>query len=170
MRYFLILLIFTTKILAKEGIEVIRPVYKNILELKIVRAEVDSFETYLLKNYNGREMNLVCANNLVYKNRQAFIIYRNFYGETVNRFVIEDNRVCYDMAKFIESSSFGVDEDRPFLISLSKSDLKVRKITYPKIDPYADSGIELDLLPKKDIPVRFKKKKTDLKVPGKRLF
>ncbi len=164
MYYILFTLIFLTQVFASGGTEVIRPVYKNILKLKIVRVEVDSFETYLLKNYNGREMTLVCANNLIYKNRQAFIIYRNFYGETVNRFTIEDNRICYDLAKFIESSSFGVDEDRPFLITLSKNDLKVRKITYPNIDPYAESGIELDLLPKEDIPIRVKKKKIELKV------
>lgn len=134
------------------ALEIIKHEFKDEIQLKIIRVVPDGFETYSLHNQNGREMTLVCAQNKFYENNsQAFIEYRNFYNEVAGRFIIESNIVCKDMAKFIESAHSAVDEWKPFLIKLSKKQMKVIKIVYPTIDPLSDSGDVNDLLPKKRI-------------------
>lgn len=134
--------------------EVIRPIFNQKINLVIVRAEPDSFETYALMNHNGREMTLVCARNHVYDdNKKAMIRYRNFYGEEVGDFTIESNQVCKDMGKFIESASAGVDRERPFYITLNSKSLSVEKIVYPRVNPYLDEGDINDLLPKERVYV-----------------
>lgn len=134
------------------GLEVIRPVFKEKIVLRIVRAIPDSFEAYSLVNHNGREMTLVCAKNRVYDNNpKALIEYRNFYNEKAGNFTIESNQVCKDMALFIERAHYGIDEQRPFIITLNTYKMEVEKIVYPKIDPMSDSGDEKDLYPKKEI-------------------
>lgn len=138
--------------LSLHALEVVKPVFKKDIVLKIVRAIPDGFETYSLTNDNGREMTLVCAKNKFYgNNSQAFIEYRNFYNLNAGNFIIDHNSVCKDMGKFIEATHFGIDEQRPFIISLSTKLMKVQKIVYPRIDPHADSGDERDLYPKKEI-------------------
>jgi len=133
------------------SIEVIKPVFKDKIILKIVRATPDSFESYSLINHNGREMMLVCANNRVYDNNsKAMIEYRNFYNLIAGYFTIESNQICKDMAKFIESAHYGIDGNKPFVISLDTKKMIVEKIVYPNIDPLAASGDEADLLPKHD--------------------
>lgn len=57
-----------TSFSAFSALEVIKPVYKEKIILRITRAIPDSFEAYSMTNYNGREMMLVCANNRVYDN------------------------------------------------------------------------------------------------------
>lgn len=134
------------------ALEVVKPVYKEKIVLKIVRAIPDSFETYALTNHNGREMVLVCAKNRFYENNpKAMIEYRNFYNEKAGNFIIESDAVCKDMAKFIEQAHYGIDEQRPFIINLSTSKMQVEKIVYPRIDPMSDSGDEKDLYPKKEV-------------------
>lgn len=49
---------------------VVRPKFKGIIQLKIVRAIPESIETYSLTNHNGREMTLVCAQNNAYENNK----------------------------------------------------------------------------------------------------
>jgi len=140
-----------------NAIEVIRPVFKEKIILRIVRAIPDSFESYSLTNSNGREMMLVCAHNRVYDNNsKAFIEYRNFYNLIAGNFIIESNQVCKDMAKFIESVHYGIDENKPFIIALNTQKMTVDKIIYPHIDSMAQDGDEQDLMPKKDIRA-FKK-------------
>ncbi len=147
--YILFLISFTS---VSHALEVIKPVFKTKIVLRIVRAIPDSFEAYSLTNANGREMMLVCAKNRVYDNNpKAMIEYRNFYNLIAGYFTIEENQVCKDMAKFIESAHYGVDQNKPFIITLDTQKMRVDKIVYPKIDPYADDGDEQDLLPKKDI-------------------
>lgn len=141
------------------ALEVIKFEHKSKLELKIIRAEPESFETYSLINHNGREMILVCANNRVYDdNKKAFIEYRNFYNEIAGNFELESNQVCLDIGKFIESAAAGVSEEKPFLITLNTKNLKVEKVEFPKIDPFADEGDVKDLLPRsiivKEKPVK----------------
>ena len=131
---------------------VIKPVTKEKIILRIVRAIPDSFEAYSLTNHNGREMMLVCAKNRVYDNNpKAMIEYRNFYNEIAGNFTIESNVVCKDMAKFIESAHYGIDEQRPFIITLDTTKMSVEKIVYPRIDPMNDTGDIKDLFPKKSI-------------------
>ncbi len=150
-------LLFLLSVLKVNAIEVIRPVFKEKIILKIVRAIPDSFESYSLTNSNGREMMLVCAQNRVYDNNpKAFIEYRNFYNLIAGNFTIESNQICKDMAKFIESAHYGVDDNKPFIITLNTQKMTVDKIVYPKIDTMAQDGDEQDLLPKKDIRA-FKK-------------
>ncbi len=157
------LLAFISQVFA---LEVVRPEYKDKIHLRIIRAEPDSFETYTLLNYNGREMTLVCANNRVYDNNpQPIIRYRNFFGEEVGDFQLESEQVCREMGKFIESASFGIDEKRPFLITLSTKHLNVEKIEYPNVDPYSDDGNINDLLPKKKIFIRSQVKPKKLLKP-----
>ena len=152
----LLLLLITFNAFA---LEVIRPEIHSIIELKIVRAEPDSFETYALTNHNGREMVLICAKNRVYDhNAKAMIEYRNYYNVIVGYFTIEDNSVCKDMGRFIEAASSGIDETRPFLIRLNTRNSKVEKIVYPKINIYADEGKIEDLLPKNTVPVKAEDK------------
>ncbi len=135
-----------------HALEVIKPVTKEKIILKIVRAIPDSFEAYSLTNHNGREMMLVCAKNRVYDNNpQAMIEYRNFYNEKAGNFIIESNVICKDMARFIEQAHYGIDEQRPFLITLNTHKMSVEKIVYPRIDPMSDSGDEKDLYPKKEV-------------------
>lgn len=130
--------------------EVIRPALPKKIVLKIVRAIPDGFETYSLTNHNGREMVLVCAQNRVYENNpNAFIEYRNFFNEIAGQFKIEKNLVCKDMAKFIEQAHHGIDQTRPFVISLNVEKMSVEKIVYPMINPLADKGDINDLYPKK---------------------
>ena len=133
-------------------LEVIKPVFKPNIILKIVRAIPEGFETYALTNSNGREMTLVCAHNRVYENNpKALIEYRNFYNLIAGNFTIESNSVCKDMAKFIESAHYGIDDNRFFVITLSTEKMTVEKIVYPKIDRFSDKGNEQDLYPKKEI-------------------
>ncbi len=134
------------------GLEVIKPVYKEKIILRIVRAIPDSFEAYSLTNHNGREMMLVCAKNRVYDNNpKAMIEYRNFYNERAGNFTIESDVICKDMGRFIEQAHYGIDEQRPFIIHLDTTKMSVEKIVYPRIDPMSDSGDEKDLYPKKEI-------------------
>ena len=149
MSLYLPALLFVTSVFA---LEVIRPQHSEKILLKIVRAQPDSFETYTLTNHNGREMDLVCAKNRVHDNNpKAFIRYRNYYNEIAGDFTIDDDGVCKEMGKFIETSSYGIDEQRPFLILLSTKKMNVEKIKYPNIDPYADKGDVKDLLPKSPV-------------------
>lgn len=142
--------------------EVIKPVVDRKIELRIVRAEPDSFETYTLMNHNGREMLLVCAGNRVYDNNpKAFIQYRNYYNEIAGEFTLADNKACLEMGKFIEQSSFGVSESHPFVIRLSTKSLKVERIVYPKLDPFIDRGTHRDLLPRAPIYVPDEDSKED---------
>lgn len=141
------------------ALEVIRPIYKNKIHLKVIRAEADSFSTYNLMNHNGREMLLVCSNNRVYDNNPLPIIkYRNFFGEEAGDFILESEEVCQEMGRLIEKASFGIDERRPFLITLSTKDQRVERIVYPSVDPYSDTGEIEDLLPKERVFIRSKAK------------
>jgi hypothetical protein len=139
------------------GLEVIKHEFKEKIQLRIERAEPGSFESYGLINHNGQEMTLVCANNRVYDNNsKAIIKYKNFYGQEVGDFQIKSNQACLEMGKFIEAASFGIDENRPFLITLNTKNLLVEKIIYPNIDPYLDKGDINDLYPKKRIFINTK--------------
>lgn len=131
------------------ALEIIKKEFRTEIQLKIVKAGPDSFETYSLINHNGKEMILVCANNRVYdNNKKPFIEYRNFYNEIAGNFELESNEACLDMGKFIESAHYAISEEKPFLITLSVKNLKVKKIEYPGIDSFADEGELKDLLPK----------------------
>lgn len=132
-----------------SALVVVKHQYPRKIELKIVRAEEDSFSTFVLTNHNSREMVLVCKGNRVYDdNPQAMIEYRNYYNEIAGNFILEDNDVCLDIGRFIETSHFGIDESRPFLITLNTKTMKVDKIVYPKIDQFADEGTMQDLFSK----------------------
>ena len=118
------------------AMEVIKFEPRKLIELRIIRAEPDSFETYSLMNFNGREMTLVCANNITYdKNAKAFIEYRNFYNEIAGRFEIEDNKACLELGRFIENVHSAISEEHPF----------------------TDVGEIKDLLPKQIIPIKDEK-------------
>ena len=144
--FFLFFLVF----FEAQALEVIKYESKLRIELKIVRAEPDSFETYTLLNHNGREMVLVCAKNRVYEdNKKAFLEYKNYYQEVVAHFTLESNEVCLDMGKYIENVHSAISAEQPFLISLNTKNLKVEKIVYPQIDLFADEGKQADLLPVK---------------------
>lgn len=148
-RVLIIALVFVSTTL--HAIEVVKPVFKKELILKIVRAIPDGFETYSLTNQNGREMTLICAKNKFYENNsQAYIEYKNFYNLNAGNFIIDNNSVCKDMGKFIEAAHYGIDEQRPFIISLNTASMKVEKIVYPRINPLDDRGDEKDLYPKKE--------------------
>lgn len=135
-----------------EAIEVVKREFSEKLILKIVRVTPDGFEEYSLSNHNGREMTLVCAKNRFHDNNpKAFIEYRNFLNEPAGEFVIENNEICKDMAKFIEQAHAAVDEERPFIITLNKRTKLVEKIVYPNVDPLSDKGRVQDLYLKKDI-------------------
>ncbi len=139
------------------ALEVVKYESKDKIVLKIIRAETESFETYTLLNHNGREMTLVCANNRVYDNNPLpFIRYRNFFGEEVGDFTLESEDVCKDMAKFIEVASYGVDEKRAFIITLSTKTMSVDQVVFPKVDIFADDGNIRDLLPKRRIFIQGK--------------
>jgi hypothetical protein len=160
-----ILLLLT--VFSAHALEVVKPEFNKTIELKIVRAEPDSFETYTLTNHNGREMVLICAKNKVYdENPKAMIEYRNYYNIVVGYFTIEDDKVCKDMGRFIEATSSGISESKPFVINLNTKTQKVDKIVYPKIDIYDDEGTFEDLLPKAPVFIKEKKKepKQEIKV------
>lgn len=145
----MLLLIFLSFFKAHAALEVVKYEPTKHIQLKIVRADPESFETYSLMNHNGREMTLVCANNRVYDNNpKAFIEYRNFYNELVGNFTIESNQVCLDMGRFIENVHSAISEEHPFVINLNVKNGKVEKIVYPKVDPFTDKGDVKDLLPK----------------------
>lgn len=145
-----VLLILSFNALA---LEVVRPAFESQLVLKIIRVSPDEFGTYALTNHNYREMTLTCADNIAYDhNKKPILEYRNYYNEIAGRFTFDDDRACQDMARFIETVSAAVNEERPFIITLNKKTLKVEKIVYPRIDEFADDGDIADLLPKKLIP------------------
>jgi hypothetical protein len=148
-----ILLFFS--LLNAHALEVIKHVKHRKIQLRIVRAEPDSFETYSLMNHNGREMILICANNYFWDhNPKAMIEYRNYYNEIAGYFTIEDNKVCKDIGKTLETSSMGIDKEHPFLIDLDTKSLKVSKIVYPNVDPFIDEGDMKDLMLKPIVPVK----------------
>lgn len=160
--YLLILLTLSLTTFSAFALEVVKPEYHKTIELKIVRAEPESFETYSLINHNGREMTLICAKNKVYdENPKAMIEYRNYYNVIVGYFTIEDNEVCKDMGRFIEAASSGISDSKPYLISLNTKTQKVDKIFYPKIDIYDDEGTFEDLLPKAPVFIKNKNEKKD---------
>lgn len=133
------------------GANIIRPDFsaKNI-ELHIIRAYPDSYDTYALMHRNGRVMSLVCQENPVYEhNKRAFIEYRNYYNEVAGRFYLATNKECRDLAKFIESAHMMIDEERSFHISLNRKKMQVEQIVYPAFDPMTDTGSYADLMPKK---------------------
>lgn len=75
----MVILLFCLSFFQAHALTVVKFESQKTIQLKIVRAEPDSFGTYALINHNGREMTLVCAQNRVYDdNRLAFIEYRNF--------------------------------------------------------------------------------------------
>lgn len=65
------------------------------------------------------------------------------------RFTISENKVCEEMGRFIENVHSAISVEMPFLITLHTKSLKVDKIIYPKIDPFADEGKDESLLPRK---------------------
>lgn len=144
------LLFFLFQLVSAQALEVVKPVGKEKIQLRIVRAEPDSFSTYSLMNHNGREMVLICAGNRVYdSNPKAMIEYRNYYNVIVGYFTLADNKACLEMGTLIEASSTGIDETRPFIINLDVKKMSVDKIVYPKLDIYDDEGKVEDLLPRK---------------------
>lgn len=148
-----------------QALVVEKPGFRKTIQLRIIRAEPDSFETYNLMNANGREMMLVCSHNRVYDdNLKAFIRYRNFFNEEVGDFIIQDNQVCREMGRFIENISLGVDDEHPFLITLSTDGMKVQKIVYPNLDIFTDDGTLQQLLPKAPTPVKSKAKPNEVLV------
>ena len=157
-------LLILFSLLNAHAMEVVKYESNRQIELKIVRAEPDSFGTYALMNHNGREMVLVCANNVVYdKNPKAFIEYRNYYNEIAGNFTLETNKTCEEMGTFIENIHSAISEEHPFIIQLSTKTLKVEKIVYPQIDTFSDDGDAKDLLPKKPIFVNSPKKEIRIK-------
>jgi hypothetical protein len=148
----MLILLICLSFLKAHALTVVKYEPTKSIQLKIIRAEPDSFETYTLINHNGREMTLVCAGNRVYDdNKLAFIEYRNFYQEIVARFTISENKVCEEIGRYIENVHSAISPERPFLITLHTKSLKVDKIIYPKIDPFADEGKDQDLLPRKEL-------------------
>lgn len=134
--------LFLLTFLKAYALEVVKFESAKKFELRIVRVDTESFETYSLINQNGREMMLVCANNRIYdNNKKAFIEYRNYYNEIVGNFTLENNQACLDLGKFIENVHSAVSEEHPFVITLNTKNLKVEKILYPKIDPFTDKEI-----------------------------
>jgi hypothetical protein len=161
---FIILLTLSFNAYALEVTKFERP--NDFINLKIIRVEVDSFDTYILTNQNLIEMDLVCANNVVYDyNPTAIIRYKNYYNLPVFDFIIENNIACKQMGKFIETTFMAVDEERPFLIRLNTKTGKVASISYPNIDPNTESGEIEDLLPKKRLFFKVKaKRKLKIKI------
>ena len=160
------LLLILFSFLKAHALEVVKYEPTKVIELRIIRADPESFETYSLMNHNGREMTLVCANNRVYDNNpKAFIEYRNFYNEIAGNFTFESNQACVEMGRFIENVHSAISEEHPFVIRLNTKSLKVDKIVYPKVDPFTDKGDDKDLLPKPVIrpkPKEIKVKKPEL--------
>jgi hypothetical protein len=154
------IILLLLSILKVHALDVVKFEPKKTIELRIVRADAESFETYSLINHNGREMILVCANNRVYDNNpKPFIEYRNYYNEIAGNFTLESNQACLELGKFIENVHSAISEEHPFVITLSTKGLKVDKIVYPKVDPFTDTGEVKDLLPKpvsrpKKIPLK----------------
>lgn len=133
-----------------QNLDVYKPEGRRYVDLRIIRVEVDSFDTYLLTNENLIEMHMVCKGNVVYDyNKTAIIRYKNFYNLPVYDFKIASNTVCKDMGKFIEAAHMAVDEERPFKIRLDVKTGYVSEIEYPAIDEYSPDGEIEDLLPKK---------------------
>lgn len=160
MKYLLLLISFKA-----AALEVIRPDYSHKeITLNIVRAYPDSWETYTLVHNNSREMQLVCANNRIYDNNpMPYIQYRNFYNVKAAKFIIPSNKVCKEMGRFIEQAHMAISEDNGFKIILSRSNMQVKRIIYPNIDPLADDGKMEDLSPKGRLILRHDKDKVEVK-------
>lgn len=136
------ILLLLLSFLKAHALEIVKFESAKKLELRIVRVDTESFETYSLINHNGREMILVCANNRIYDNNsKAFIEYRNYYNEIAGNFTLENNQACLELGKFIENMHSAVSEEHPFVITLNTKNLKVEKIMYPRIDPFTDKAI-----------------------------
>lgn len=138
------------QMITAHALEVIRPEVRTKIQLRIVRVEPESFETYSLINHNGREMILICADNRVYDNNpKAMIEYRNYHNMIAGYFTLSDNKACLDMGAFIEAGNMGVDETKPFIIDIDLRKMAVERIVYPKLDIFDDEGKVEELLPKK---------------------
>lgn len=150
------LLIFLFSINAYT-LEIIKPDYTDKdIYLNIVRAFPASWETYTLVNSNSREMMLVCANNRIFDNNKLpFLEYRNFYNVKVARFTLPNDKICQDLARFIEASHMAIDEEQGFKITLSRKNMSIKKIVYPSIDPFSDKGDFEDLFHKKQIIINI---------------
>lgn len=157
MRIFLLFFIFS---LNSFAIEVIRPDFSHKkLILNIIRAYPDSWETYTLVNHNSREMLMVCAKNRIYDdNPKAYIEYRNFLNEKAAHFIINEDKVCKELGRFIEQTHMAIDERRPLQIVLSRKTMQVEKIIYPQVDPLDDRGEYDDLFHK--APIIINKEET----------
>jgi hypothetical protein len=153
------LILFLISFAAKADFEVIKTDFSSKkIFLNIIRAYPSSWETYTLINQNSREMTLVCSENRVYDNNPLpFIEYRNFYNEAAARFTLPSNEICLNLGRFIEQSHMGIDEESPFLITLSRNNMQVERIIYPNIDPLDDRGDINDLLPKRRTIITYPK-------------
>lgn len=147
------------------ALEVVKPDYTHKdITLNIVRAYPDSWETYTLVHNNSREMLLVCAENRIFDNNPLpYIQYRNFYNVKAAKFVIPSNEVCKEMGRFIEQAHMAIDEENGFKIVLSRENMQVKKIVYPRIDPLADDGEMKDLFPKGRIILTHDGNKVEVK-------
>lgn len=160
MKYLLLLFSFNA-----FALEVIKPDYTHKdIELNIIRAYPDSWETYTLVHSNSRQMLLVCAQNRVYDdNPMPYIEYRNFYNIKAAKFILPSDKVCKELGQFIEQAHMAIDEDNYFKIIISRKTMSVQKIIYPKVDPLADNGEMEDLLPKGQIVIKYKDNKVKIK-------
>jgi hypothetical protein len=156
-------LLFFISLSVKADFEVIKPDFSHKkINLTIIQAYPDSWQTYKLVNHNSRVMTLVCRNNRVYGNNTLpFIEYRNFYNEIAARFTFPSNKVCLDLGEFIENIHMGISQSNPLEILLTRKNLQVARIIYPNIDPLDDTGDISDLFPKKKIILTYPYKNKD---------
>ena len=156
-----LLLLISTSLCAK--LTVIKPDFsEKKIELRIVQAYPDSWETHTLVNENGREMVLVCAHNRVYDdNQKAYLQYRNFYNEIAAKFTIENNQACKDLGNYINKVHMGISEANPFYLTLERKSHTVEMIIYPKIDPLKTTGEIEELLPKKHVEISYPEKENE---------
>lgn len=150
-----ILLLFSFNLYAQK-LEVIKPEFNDKIELIIIRAKPDEFSRYTLTHINSRNMDLTCKGRILRgEEEHAHLLYRNFYNEPVAHFKIDDNRACAQLGRFIETVHYGIDEENPLRIILSRKHKKVVKIIYPNLDPYADHGDVMDLFKKPPVLIKL---------------
>jgi|GEM_PF-4039480 len=142
------------------ALEVVK--FKRIQPIKLtfIRANIGTFGTWTLTNTKGVEMELVCAKNKYFDNSShAFLEYKNFYRQVAGKFQITPNSVCKELYQYFKKVYGVISQENPFTFELDPQKKTVYKITYPKIDEFANDGFLEDLLPRKVVHPNFKLKR-----------
>ncbi len=133
MKYFFFLsLLFTLNIKAESK----NKVNSNFIWINSSRIEPFDFDTFLLTNFRGNHLELICSGNPFYGNKNSYIKYKNIYGIHVKDFLFKEDFTCHMFKNFLNSTFSAVNENNLVKIQLNRKTGYVEKVLLPDLDVY----------------------------------